>query len=220
MYTNSVQDVRREFRRLKDEGIYRNGTIEIQNAHFHANQSTIFGEANAAYQAAELEWYNSRSLNVHDLFRIYGKEVKIWADICDDYSQINSNYGWCIDSKENGSQYINVADKLWDDPDTRQAVMIYNRPSMHIDAMAHGMKDFMCTQSVQYFINNNELDCQVNMRSNDAIFGYLNDLDWQRYVLFELAKYLSHAHSHIKPGTITWNAGSLHIYERHWDLIV
>ena len=219
LHMNYVEDVRREFRRLKAEGIYRGNTIEIQNALFKVDAPTIFGTANDKYQEAELEWYHTQSRNVHDLFRIYGKEVKIWANIADTYSQINSNYGWCIDSLENGQQFLNVAHALWDNPHSRQAVMIYNRPSMHIDASAHGMKDFMCTQSVQYFINNGYLECQVNMRSNDAIFGFINDLHWQKYVQSALATYLTHAHNYIKPGAITWSAGSLHVYERHYDLI-
>ena len=49
------------------------------------------------------------------------------------------------------------------------------------------MKDFMCTTHVQYFINGNLLDASVYMRSNDAVFGYINDLAWQRYVLMKLA---------------------------------
>ena len=57
------------------------------------------------------------------------------------------------------------------------------------------------------------------MRSNDAIFGFINDFAWQRHVLVELAEDLSHAHQRIIPGSITWNAGSLHIYDRHYDLI-
>ena len=52
------------------------------------------------------------------------------------------------------------------------------------------------------------------MRSNDAIFGYPNDLAWQRHVLDELSDDLD-----VHPGEIIWNVGSLHIYERHYDMI-
>ena len=98
--------------------------------------------------------------------------------------------------------------------------MYYTRPTMHFEASWDGMRDHMCTTHVQYFINNNYLEAQVNMRSNDAVFGFINDYAWQLHVLRELADDLSHAHQTIIPGSITWNAGSLHIYERHWDLII
>ena len=42
------------------------------------DQPTIFGERNEKYIEAELEWYESQSLNVNDLFDIYGSTVKIW----------------------------------------------------------------------------------------------------------------------------------------------
>ena len=78
----------------------------------------------------------------------------------------------------------------------------------------------MCIRD-RYFINeDNYLEVVVNMRSNDAIFGYMNDIAWQKHVQYSLCMDLSHAHLNIKPGPITWQAGSLHIYSRHYDLIV
>ena len=219
MKINYVEDIREEFRRRKASGLFRGPTIEIQNAMFRVDHPTIFGSANEAYVKAELEWYKSRSLNVEELFKIYGKEVKIWKDVASKDGFINSNYGWCVYSAANGDQYRKVLNTLWDTPESRQAVMYYTRPTMHDEASWDGMRDHMCTTHVQYFINNNYLECQVNMRSNDAIFGFINDFAWQRHVLVELAEDLSHAHQRIIPGSITWNAGSLHIYDRHYDLI-
>ena len=60
------------------------------------------------------------------------------------------------------------------------------------DRFDDGMNDFMCTTHVQYFINGNQLDASVYMRSNDAIFGFINDLAWQQIVLKMLAKDLTH----------------------------
>ena len=85
---------------------------------------------------------------------------------------------------------------------------------MHRDGSANGMNDHMCTTNVQYFIRNNYLHTLVNMRSNDAVFGYMNDVAWQRSVSFQLALDLD-----VFVGPIEWNVGSLHIYKRHWHLI-
>ena len=219
MRINYVEDIREEFRRRKALELFRGPTIEIQNAMFKVDAPFIFGKPNEAYIEAELEWYKSQSLNVNDIELYYGMVPKIWEEVSDKDGFINSNYGWAVYSNANGFQYQKVLRTLWDNPESRQAVMIYTRPTMHYDATYGGMRDFMCTNTVQYFINNNYLECQVNMRSNDAIFGYMNDVAWQRQVLLELAEDLSHAHCNIKPGCITWVAGSLHVYERHYHLI-
>ena len=215
MHINYVEDIREEFRRLKASGSFRGPTIEIQNAFFKVDSPTIFGSRNEEYIKAEMEWYESQSLSVHDLFDIYGKEVQIWMRTCGRNGMINSNYGWCIYNPSNGHQYTNVRRELERAPDSRRAVMYYTRPSMHIDQNKDSRNDHMCTTHVQYFINNNYLEAQVNMRSNDAIFGFINDYAWQHHVLLKLAKDLN-----LQPGAITWSAGSLHVYERHYDLII
>ena len=216
-----IEDIRQEFRHKKATQQYRGDTIEIQNAQFRVDSPVIFGTANQKYIDAELEWYDSRSLNVNDLFKIYGKKVKIWDDISDTNGYVNSNYGWCVYSDANGQQFEQVKATLQKDPLSRQAVMIYTNPNMHQQSTWDGRRDFMCTTHVQYFINpvmdatsRCYLEASVYMRSNDAIFGFINDVAWQREVLFRLADDLN-----LNPGSITWNAGSLHVYKRHWDLI-
>ena len=210
----NVQDIRNLFRAKNRNEVYRGDTIEIQNAVFRTTDRAIFGVPNEKYIRAEIAWYQSQSRQVADLFRLYGSEVKIWQDVSDDFGKINSNYGWCVYSKENGRQYDEVLMALQGNPLSRQAVMIYIRPDMHWTSKAWNRNDFMCTTHVQYFINEGNLDATVYMRSNDAIFGYPNDLAWQRHVLDELSDDLD-----VHPGEIIWNVGSLHIYERHYDMI-
>ena len=52
------------------------------------------------------------------------------------------------------------------------------------------------------------------MRSNDAVFGYINDLFWQQRILDRLAIDLE-----VESGEIIWQAQSLHVYPRHFHLI-
>ena len=209
-----VEDIRNEFRRLADNAQDTNGTYEIRNALFIVDSPTIFGKRNEEYIEAEIKWYHKQSLNVNDLFDIYGQEVQIWKDVADKHGNINSNYGWCIFSEANGSQYSNVVGKLLQDYKTRQAQMIYSRPTMHRDAVSFNRKDFMCTNYVQYYVKAEYLHATVHMRSNDAIFGFINDYAWQKHVLSLVADAVD-----LKIGPITWFADSLHIYRRHWDLI-
>ena len=211
---NQIENIRAKFKLLHTLKQYRGDTIEIQNASFACNHNSIFGKPNDKYIAAEIEWYKSQSLNINDLERLYGSPVQIWRDVCSDRGYINSNYGWCIFSKINGNQYANVEKALRKDELTRQAVMYYTRPEMHTSATVEGMHDHICTTHVQYFLNGDYLDASVYMRSNDAVFGFNNDYAWQRYVQKRLAHDLG-----VEPGRMIWNAGSLHVYKRHWDLL-
>lgn len=186
-------------------------TVEIMNASFIADSPSIFGTVNEDYVARELEWYKSMSLNVND---IPAPVPAIWKSVASPEGLINSNYGWCIFSEENGNQYAKVLGQLLGNPDSRRAVMIYNRPSMHDDYNVDGMSDFMCTNAVQYLYRNGKLNALVYMRSNDAVFGYKNDYAWQKYVLDHLCEEIE-----VPSGDIYWNVASLHVYERHFDLI-
>ena len=119
-----------------------------------------------------------------------------------------------IFSDENGKQYRNVLNELKQNPFSRRATMIYTRPSIWSDYNKDGMSDFICTNAVGYLIRDGKLHAHVMMRSNDVVFGYKNDYYWQEYVLKKLAKDLN-----VEVGTIMWNCTSLHVYERHFNLI-
>lgn len=192
------------------------GMLEIINASFIADEPSIFGEPNEDWHRREREWYLSQSLNVND---IPGPVPAIWQQVASYKGEINSNYGWCIFSKANGYQYINALDALRTNRHSRQAVMIYNRPSMHDDCRRDGMHDFICTHSTHLFIRNGRLDYIVNMRSNDAIFGYKGDYAWHRFVQMLARDSLAKDYPDLTLGTLYWNAGSLHVYPRHHHLV-
>ena len=186
-------------------------TIEIMNASFVADEPSIFGTLNDDYIERELRWYKSMSLNVND---IPAPVPQIWKSVATKDGRINSNYGWCIYSQENGMQFFKCVDELKRNPDSRRAIMIYTRPSMQEDYNKDGMSDFMCTNTVQYLVRNGQVHALVYMRSNDAVFGYKNDYAWQKYVLNHVSQ-----ETGIPAGNIYWNVASLHVYERHFDLV-
>ena len=186
-------------------------TVELIGTSFIADEPAIFGTVNEDYVKRELEWYESQSLYVTD---IPGGAPKIWQDVASKHGRINSNYGWAIFSEENHRQYERVYSELVQNVNSRRAVMIYTRPSMHLDFKRDGMSDFMCTNTVQYLIRDNQLYSIVQMRSNDAWAGFRNDRAWQTAVQTQLAKDLG-----IDAGPIIWNAGSLHVYSRQFYLI-
>jgi thymidylate synthase len=186
-------------------------TIELINASFIANEDHIFGKVNHDYVARELQWYKSQSLKVAD---IPGEVPAIWKAIASKNGEINSNYGWAILSRENHDQFANVVHELKNNPLSRRAAMIYNRPSMWNDYNRDGMSDFMCTFSTQHYIRNGVLETSVFMRSNDAWAGYRNDWHWQNYVHNALASELN-----VPAGKLYWNVGSIHVYEKQFYLV-
>ena len=232
----TTEDIKNELVRKYKNGEFRilyNGkvkTIEIQNAHFVCDKDWIVREPNYEYAQREIEWYKSQSLFVDD---IPGKTPVIWEQCADKEGKINSNNGWCIWSNENGTQYKCCLDNLLKDIHSRQAVMLYNRPSMQTEAKENGRNDFMCTYAVQCFLNETvnkegenglELKYIVYMRSNDAVFGYNNDVIWHKYVAENLAKdieeKLNNAHyKFVNVAPLEWNAASLHVYERHFKYL-
>jgi thymidylate synthase len=218
----TTEDIRNDFKELYKNGIFREGkygkTVEIQNAHFLADKDWIIREPNYDYAKREIQWYESQSLYVKD---IPGDVPKIWQMCADKDGKINSNYGWCIWSEENGNQFKHCVERLLDDHCTREACMLYNRPSMQIDCNKNGMHDFTCTFSTQHFLNEIDenkyrLDYTVFQRSCDSCFGYNNDKLWHDYVQSYLLEALRSKGLNVKSGNMIYNCGSLHVYERHF----
>jgi thymidylate synthase len=194
-------------------------TLELVGASFCANEPSIFGEINDDYIQRELEWYLSQSLYVKD---IPGVVPKIWQDVSSRDGKINSNYGYLVFNSENYAQYENVLMELTRSPNSRRAVAIYTRPSMHSNWCVNGMSDFICTNAVQYMIRNGMLEVVVQMRSNDIWAGYRNDYAWQKYVQDKLVYDYNcgtKKADKIVPGNIIWQVGSLHAYENQYYLI-
>lgn len=213
----SMDELRDEFMSLRNE-MHENesvevaGTLELIGTSFVADEPTIFGSVNEEYVKRELEWYQSQSLYVED---IPGETPKIWDQVSSSTGKINSNYGYLLYSDENFAQYVGVLEQLKSQRGYgRRGVAVYTRPQIHHEWNLAGMSDFICTNAVNYYERDGALNAVVQMRSNDAVFGYRNDYAWQKHVLDQLAQDLG-----AEPGQIVWQAGSLHVYSRHYHLI-
>lgn len=211
-----VKDIRKMFKdaySAKEFTVDRTGakTIEIIGVTFLADEDYIIREPNYEYIERELQWYESMSRNVND---IPGGPPTIWQQVADKNGIINSNYGWCIWSRENFDQYQNVLKELRNNSDSRRATMIYNRPSMHYDFNAGGMNDFMCTFANSFFIRNGKLISHFVMRSTDSVFGFNNDYSWAKYVQKKLANDLG-----VEIGDLLWTSSNLHVYSRHFPAL-
>lgn len=183
-------------------------TIELIGESFIVDEDWIIRPPNYEYIEREIQWYESQSLYVED---IPGQTPAIWKQVADKNGKINSNYGYLIWSEENGRQYDHVLNELKKNPNSRRAVMIYNRPTMHSDYCTDGMSDFICTYANDFLIRDGELISHYLMRSNCTIFGANNDFAWARYVQQKLAHDLD-----VAVGDLIWTASSLHVYEYHF----
>ena len=214
----TVDDIRQYFiQELRDENFTvdrtNSKTIELIGASFIADEEAIFGEPNVPYIDAELDWYLGCSTNINDI-RYKDEPPTAWQYAANKYGEINSNYGKLIFDDKYYRQFDNVINELNHEPDSRRAVMIYNRPSIWTEFDENGKNDFICTNAVSYYIRDNHLQSVVQMRSNDVVFGYKNDYAWQRYVMNMVANEVD-----CEVGTLTWQVQNLHVYERHFDLV-
>ena len=170
------------------------------------------------YVKAELDWYKSMDLSIIGHEGIESNPT--WQSCCtkDEKKEINSNYGWCVFSEENGSQYDNCLEVLKKDKTTRNAIIMYNRPEIYKDYKRDGMHDMICTFMSHFFIRNNKLYMIHNMRSNDVRYGFIcSDLAWNCFVYQNMYEDLKSTYPDLEVGTIIWTSDSMHLYSRHFE---
>jgi len=222
-----VKHIRQHFRDELNKEVFtidKTGqkTIEMIGASFVADESAIFGTPNREYIDAEIDWYNGRSTNINEIFGITKAPPQAWQYSANKFGEINSNYGHLIFSEKFYNQYLHVVEELINNPDSRRAAMIYNRPSIWLEYNEDGKNDFICTNAVTYYIRNRRLDAVVQMRSNDVVYGYKNDYAWQQYVMKRLIEDINVQRpddDKVFKGFMHWQVQNLHVYERHFDLV-
>lgn len=170
------------------------------------------------YVKSELDWYKSMDLSIIGHEGIENNPT--WNACCtkDEKKEINSNYGWCVFSEENGSQYDNCLEVLKKDKTTRNALIVYNRPEIYKDYKRDGMHDMICTMYSHFFIRYNKLYMVHQMRSNDIRFGFIcSDLAWNCFVYQNMYEDLKETYPDLEVGIIRWTSDSMHLYSRHFD---
>lgn len=226
MSYKQVSDIRQFFvDELNDEAftIDKTGakTIEMIGASFVADQPAIFGNPNDEYIQKEIAWYESESTNINDIYGTEREAPAAWKYAADPHGNINSNYGKLIFSEQYHQQFMSAVLELDKNRDSRRATMVYNRPSIWTEYNQGGKSDFICTNAVTYYIREDMLNCVVQMRSNDVVFGYKNDYAWQQYVMEKFCSAYNDLNpfDDIGPGIMIWQVQNLHVYERHFDLV-
>ena len=118
------------------------------------------------------------------------------------------------------AQLIEVENELRKNPQSRRAVVYVGRDtdllSQRIPVLAAKTANEMpCTCVWQFQIRDRHLYMSVFMRSWDLVWGLSYDVPSFTAVQRILAQVLG-----IEPGNYTHNAGSAHVYDRHWDIEV
>jgi thymidylate synthase len=178
-------------------------TKEIVNMHLELTnpRCNILGtpERNLGYKfmVAEWLWIWFGHKDVETIAQ-YNKNI---AQFSDDGKTFNGAYGPRI--IESWGYVERVLKK---DPDTRQAIIdIYRRPS-------ETTKDVSCTLTVQFLLRNKRLHAIVNMRSSDTWLGLPYD-----FFVFSMLQNTMGALLNVRLGSLFFNLGSSHLYERDFD---
>jgi hypothetical protein len=100
-----------------------------------------------------------------------------------------------------GLQPAKLIETLQRDPDSRQCVVFWDRPSDSFSS------DLACTVCAQFLLRDGRLHIISTMRSWDLIRGLPYDLTIFGGLQMTVAQLLN-----VLPGTLTVNAGSAHIY--------
>jgi thymidylate synthase len=168
------------------------------------------------YLLAELKWYESGDLSVREI----EKYSKMWGQLKDGDGMVNSNYGFMVWKQfcpTTKSQFDWVIDSLIKDRDSRQAVINFNQVAHKYE----GNRDFPCTLNAQFLVRDNKLVEIVNMRSNDLVYGTCYDVPF--FMLLQLQVYdvlrKHEGFEDLKLGVYVHNVGSLHVYERHFEML-
>ena len=207
-----------------------NGTVEILEFSDWFDPSYEFidyfdiKKASRKYIENEKNWYMSLDRSIKNHPGIESNKIWQYCASKDEKREVNSQYGWIVFSPENGvngkCQYDCCIEHLLNDINTRQAGMIYTRPTIHKEYCENGKHDFICTTEVWVHIRNNRLIYSVNMRSNDFFTGFVNDWAWHYFVYHKLLNDLRENGINVEIGNIYWHASSFHVYERNFEDIV
>lgn len=163
--------------------------------------------ASIAAQIAETMWV-LRGSNEIDWLSLYLPRA---VDFSDDGHTWRAGYGPRMRNYgETGlDQLARIVDDLTTNPLSRQAVI--EIADMGVDQ--HPGKDIPCTRSIQFLSREGRLNVTVTMRSNDVMWGWsgINAFEWS--VVQEIVASMLG----INVGTLTFNAGSFHLYDQHWN---
>jgi thymidylate synthase len=165
---------------------------------------------NWKYFVGELYWYIVGDTNPE----IINNFSSFWKGLLDEHGNVNSNYGYIIGPRQH-NQFKWAYDALANDKSSRQSIMVFNTPFYQKE----GVKDFVCTMYVNFWIRENELNMKVQMRSNDIFYGLQYDAPFFSIVYQSMYLCLKKVYPDLEIGSYYHCSDNTHYYERHFDLV-
>lgn len=172
---------------------------------------------NLAYAKQEWLWY----LRADPYDASIMQHAKMWQKLQQPDGMFYSNYGqYIFGPVPQTSQFQYVVDTLVMDPHSRRASMTL----LKREHLYHDNSDVVCTYAINFSIDTllsgvQMLDMTVMMRSNDVVFGFTNDA----FCFWNLMEFVYQCVKlHIPTllrGTYTHFTNSMHVYERHFDMV-
>jgi len=191
----------------------RNCIIEIENpmVNLYTNE---YRSSPTTYCAAELLWYFAGTNNPTYIENYAG----LWKRLHNEDGTVNSSYGNLLftELNEHGhTQYDWVIKSLTKDKDSRQAFMHFNKPGhQFLDN-----KDQVCTLQALFHIREDKLHMTLTMRSNDVIYGFMTDWAFFSVLQYHVFLHLKDYYPDLEMGSYTHISHSMHLYERHYDMV-
>jgi thymidylate synthase len=163
------------------------------------------------YFARELLAYFGGSLKVEEGL---SQASSFWNKLADQNGEICSNYGHYVfhqklENYYNKTQLDWIIDSLTSNKDSRKAIININQPKHKSDT-----KDFPCTVSMQFYIRNNQVCCEVNSRSTDIYTGLPYDMGFFSFVNELMFGLLKEKYPEITLGHTTMRANFTQIYDK------
>lgn len=157
------------------------------------------------YVAAQLAWY---ATGAQDVTQIRTWRPDMWARVkpnASGYEDVHSNYGEYVFYER---QLEAVIRRLKENPHTRQAVILFNRPNV----LLSDTTDHICTTSLQFLLRHGQLNAIATMRSNELVNGFRYDVAFFTFLM-------DYVRAALGPGaSLGWyrhNVGSLHVKRGH-----
>lgn len=185
--------------------------IEVPNMNLYKNEARSSQEK---YIGAETLWYFSGTKNCSFI----EKYASMWSKLKNEKNEVNSAYGYLIFNEENIDKYTQyewALNCLKKDKDSRQAFIHFNRPYHQYD----GNKDQVCTLNAIFHIRENKLNMTLSMRSNDVLWGFVNDYVFFNLLHQQMYLHLKEYYPKLKMGTYTHISHSMHLYSRHYEVV-
>lgn len=157
---------------------------------------------------AELLWFLNGDTNIKYL---NDNGVHIWDEWADENGDLGPIYGkqWRDWNSDHIDQIQNAIDRIKNDPYSRRIIVSAWNPSQIPD-----MALPPCHTLFQFYVREaypeRYLDCQVLQRSADAFLGLPFNI-----ASYSLLTMMTAQQTDLKPGTLHWVGGDVHIYGNH-----